>query len=390
MERVGTIGFDLVLESGAGVKSFQEIISVFLFFLGLTIGMAAHEAGHLLCAVIASIPVRLVSVGVGPVLLRRRRGETTLQLRLLPLAGFVMTYPTINVDRRWSLLLLLGGFFGNVTVIALVAWLVTLEVAPSAILDNIGPIVFAQLYLIAVNVIPFRSRIDGREVWSDGWQLLRLLRRRRAHEPDAYAVYAALIGPYCNGGVPAPLASAASSRVLYHLCRPERWIDEEAHDDSRDALLRELARGRLRLEEKLMVLDSIITDGLILGSLGSLAQLDEWSSHAVQLAPQIKPLLISRGCVLVLLGRSEEGKAILEAVGAETVSAVALKAATVLPLDLLLMQTFLARAEFALGARAAAVGWAAAARKTLEAAPALPILPALTAMVDRLATEPGR
>jgi hypothetical protein len=54
------------------------------------------------------------------------------------------------------------------------------------------------------------------------------------------------------------------------------------------------------------------------------------------------------------------------------------------------MQTFLARAEFALGARAAAVGWAAAARKTLEAAPALPILPALTAMVDRLATEPGR
>src|SRR5262249_25996990 len=89
--------------------------------LGLAIGIACRELGHLLGAAIGSIPIRLVAVGVGPLLWRRRFGETWFELRLLPDSGFVSAYPV--VDSRWYrwALFLLGGVMGNVAVIFLVA-----------------------------------------------------------------------------------------------------------------------------------------------------------------------------------------------------------------------------------------------------------------------------
>jgi hypothetical protein len=70
-------------------------------FAGLEVGVVFHEGGHALCAVLSNIPVRLVSMGVGPLLLHGRVGETQLEWRLLPLAGYVAPYP-IFADRRLS------------------------------------------------------------------------------------------------------------------------------------------------------------------------------------------------------------------------------------------------------------------------------------------------
>src|SRR5699024_9181013 len=106
----------------ATAHGFQTPLLVW-FFVGYMIGVACHELGHALCAAIASIPVRRIQIGVGPVLLRHRFGEVSLELRLLPLSGLVWPYPVANIRRSRSALFILGGALGNAAVIAVVAGL---------------------------------------------------------------------------------------------------------------------------------------------------------------------------------------------------------------------------------------------------------------------------
>ena len=56
-------------------------------FLGTA--MLFHEAGHFLVARLFRIRVTQFALGVGPVLLRRRRGDTEYSLRAVPFAAFV-------------------------------------------------------------------------------------------------------------------------------------------------------------------------------------------------------------------------------------------------------------------------------------------------------------
>jgi hypothetical protein len=148
---------------------------IFWFYAGFAIGTVVHEAGHLLCAMLGSIPIRLMSVGVGPVLLRGRIGETWLELRLLPVSGFVSPYPVVSPRKRWLVLLLLGGVLGNAALIAVIIWLESVGAVSTVTNVAWGPIIFAQIVDIVVNLFPFRAKAGKTPVESDGLQLLRLL-----------------------------------------------------------------------------------------------------------------------------------------------------------------------------------------------------------------------
>ena len=62
-------------------------IIVLLGFIAFSIGL--HEVGHMLPAKKFGIKVPDYSIGMGPSILRWRRGETTYNIRLLPIGGFV-------------------------------------------------------------------------------------------------------------------------------------------------------------------------------------------------------------------------------------------------------------------------------------------------------------
>lgn len=57
----------------------------------------AHEAGHLIAAKMAGIPIRTFSVGFGPKLCAVTMGGTEYRLSLIPLGGYVM--PDIEDER---------------------------------------------------------------------------------------------------------------------------------------------------------------------------------------------------------------------------------------------------------------------------------------------------
>jgi membrane-associated protease RseP (regulator of RpoE activity) len=76
------------------------LIFKLLFVLFLVIGL--HEAGHYGAARIMKLPIETYSVGLGPNLFKKKRNETTYQIQLFPIAGFVRLKE--NADERLNLL----------------------------------------------------------------------------------------------------------------------------------------------------------------------------------------------------------------------------------------------------------------------------------------------
>lgn len=345
------------------------------FFVGYVIGVVCHELGHALCAAIASIPVRRIQIGVGPVLLRHRFGEISLELRLLPLSGLVWPYPVANFRRsRWALFIL-GGALGNAAVIAAVAGLSAIDAVRNQVDDVFGGIVLAQVFMILATMIPYRYAVSGTPVASDGLQILQLLWQPRDATTPASISYAALLNGYGSTASAPSVLSSAGSRVFYQLNRPDRWSDNDARRDFRESLRRELGRDELTREERMLVLDALASDALTFGEPELLPDLDEWSSRALELGPEKLPLLCTRGAALVELGRYNEGKALLLSVTA---------AEQTQHLDRLVCQVFLARAELALGNAAAAQQFACAARVTADQGP---ISAAVAPLLARLGPE---
>ncbi len=104
------------------------VITVFSFILLLSILVVAHEAGHFLIAKLFGMAVDAFSVGFGPVAWSKKWGETSYQIRWLPLGGFVSfagdkpeeEAPESSPDRwyanrpRWQrAIVLLGGPMAN-------------------------------------------------------------------------------------------------------------------------------------------------------------------------------------------------------------------------------------------------------------------------------------
>lgn len=79
------------------------MLTALTFALILTSAVVVHELAHYLTARSVAVPVRAFSVGIGPVLLRRRWRGTEWRLSLLPLGGYVDPVgmaPTVGEDGK--------------------------------------------------------------------------------------------------------------------------------------------------------------------------------------------------------------------------------------------------------------------------------------------------
>jgi hypothetical protein len=326
--------------------------------LGLVAGLACHEFGHMLCAALLSLPIRLISIGIGPLLWRGRIGEIQFQLRATPLSGYVWCYPQPVVRMLPSLFFLLGGVLGNVALVGLVAVVVKAGVVSGPALDYLGLIVLVQYFIIFQNLVPYWTTVDDLRVGTDGMQLLQLVAGPWRGPTQAGLLYAGMLDHYGRADRAPP--RRASARLIYQMLRPGRWTDADARRDFQDAVQRELGRGALSREETILALDALVTSGLMYRDPPLRAHLDAWSQQALRLGPDIATLRGSRGAVLVELGRYQEGKALLvPLVGAQPGKSF----------DAFMSCVFLAHAEHAMGNAAAARAFAATARDNVEAIP---------------------
>lgn len=61
---------------------------IIIAILAFGVLIASHELGHFLTAKACGVKVLEFSIGMGPALVKKQRGETTYSLRLLPIGGF--------------------------------------------------------------------------------------------------------------------------------------------------------------------------------------------------------------------------------------------------------------------------------------------------------------
>ena len=80
MKFLGILGF---LESAG---SFLLMLLIFSVVLGLIVGI--HEFGHFIFARRGGILCREYAIGMGPVICKKKKGETVYSLRAIPLGGF--------------------------------------------------------------------------------------------------------------------------------------------------------------------------------------------------------------------------------------------------------------------------------------------------------------
>lgn len=67
----------------------ETILNILIFLIVLTVIISIHELGHFLFAKRAKILVHEFSIGMGPLIASKKKGETTYAIRAIPLGGYV-------------------------------------------------------------------------------------------------------------------------------------------------------------------------------------------------------------------------------------------------------------------------------------------------------------
>ena len=73
--------------TASGVWSKVWTVAVALLFFGVIIMI--HEFGHFTCAKLFKVKVNEFSIGMGPAIFKKKKGETAYALRCLPIGGYV-------------------------------------------------------------------------------------------------------------------------------------------------------------------------------------------------------------------------------------------------------------------------------------------------------------
>jgi hypothetical protein len=191
-------------------RDFKPIKLTILLILVLWVPLLAlHEAGHAVVAALLGWYVGRVVIGVGRLVAKFRVGTAIVEVRLLPLEGFVQPWPrNLRAPRLKSALIYFAGPGAELLLLGIVAAIL----GPSTLLsysENIG-IMAAQALGVAVllsafcNLVPHAVNMPGGLVANDGLGIIRSFSL-----PDSH--FAAL------------LAHRPEAET-------EEWADEESED----------------------------------------------------------------------------------------------------------------------------------------------------------------
>jgi hypothetical protein len=161
---------------------------VVLFWIPL---LAIHEAGHAAMARWLRWHVSEIVIGMGRVLGQFRLGTARVEIRLIPVEGFVRTVPTRLRRPQFESALIFAAGPG---VELLLASIVLVAVGPRLleVSEDYGLIVCQSFALAAtsqalLNLLPFAVHAQNRVLYSDGLGVVMSLLRPTAH-------YAQMIG----------------------------------------------------------------------------------------------------------------------------------------------------------------------------------------------------
>lgn len=322
------------MRSLTGDKVFFEVFLGWL--VGHVLGIAAHEAGHAFAAIATGMPVKKVVVGWGETVFAGEYRGIRIELNRIPSGGVTHIAEGIHLRKGAMLFMLLAGSLGNLLLLlgAVACWYHGL-LPSSADYATLG-FVCAQIFLIALALLPDAVSIDKSGWSTDGEKIAFILNQKNGSLTPVAACHLQSLEPYANGKGHSTGLSPASRRLIdiHHALHHSH---AELPSEIAQAAIAELGKGEMSREEELMVLDTLVTDAVVYGNCSQRAGMNEWSVRAMELGSHINTIRFSRAAVLIELGRFADGKALIEAWQTEN------------PYDAILNSIFLAKAEAGLG-----------------------------------------
>lgn len=126
-------------------------LSILFFILTWFPLLALHELGHALAARLCGWRVAMISLGMGRIVRSFHIGDTYIEIRVIPIEGFVIPQPrSLHKVRRKSAFI----YFAGVGMELLLLLLLTLIIGPSALLSQTTsiPIILAQTFCVAITM----------------------------------------------------------------------------------------------------------------------------------------------------------------------------------------------------------------------------------------------
>lgn len=163
--------------TASAVLSKVWTIALAILFFGVII--IIHEFGHFICAKLFDVKVNEFSIGMGPAIFKKQKGETQYSLRALPIGGYVSMEGedeesederAFNKKKVWQrIIIVVAGATMN-----LILGLVIMAITLSTSTDLIGTNTIKEFYPTAVSNQQGGLKegdkflkIDGHAVWSE-------------------------------------------------------------------------------------------------------------------------------------------------------------------------------------------------------------------------------
>jgi len=365
-EFVNTIAM-IVAVSGAVL-----MVIAFVIYPNVVLATVLHETGHVLAAGLVGIPIRYVRLGRGKVWLHSRLSGIRVLLAGRMPPGLTQGYSVVHIGRTGRVVFALGGCAVNLlTAFALYA--LSESVESELAFYALQACFFVHFVIGVFNLWPRPTvNAEGKPGVSDG-ELVRAALRLDLTEVEAQR--ALWLATFARFGPPPPKLDAAAVRVMsLYISNP--GPDPQARRLHWEDMERERSHTHIP-SVRLLLIDGGVTMMLYDDRDADLIRLADWAQELRRLAPpELATARGSLGAVSVLLGYPAEGKPDLIAAAQGTT------------FDRLMSMAYLARAEMALGDRAAAEQSLAEGFKVVEADPSLKTSPAWS-LVQRFAAEIG-
>lgn len=313
-------------------------LAIVVFIISFWIGLIGHELGHFLAARLISLPVTKFLVGRGPLLFGWKAGGTSFEFRLFPTRGFVKALPVL-VRREYALIIFaLGGVAANITLICLLGLFQFLGLFRDVPSSFLTAIYFGQAFHLLV-LLPGPAKIEGLSIGTDGAQFFNLMFRKQPEITYWGDLYLQYVRRYLPQEAAETLKSPNASYLLFLMTRSDQWTDEIARREVSGEYQRLLSSGELSRAEEILVLEGLLTRALVYRDPVLMPRIEEWSARSLELAPDSRPLLATRGGVLAETGRYIEARSVMKPIVSTTDDAN----------ELFLCRAFLAWSELKLG-----------------------------------------
>ena len=279
-------------------------------FVSAWIGVALHEASHAAAARLANLEIKEIRVGKGPTVFRTRLLETDIYLDLIPMGGWVWTFPSLRYSKSAKLFFYAAGPAMDLGWFAvLITTLVTFrdsELTGAILL----PAIIVQGAMLFGNLVPRHVRLHGERLPNDMMALLKTAFTRGDPNAAYRENYLNAVRRYADPLEPPFRPSGRSERIAAYLYTRDA-SSPHLTDERIAALERELAFTTSR-SEQLRTIDWIATNILARKSRHLDACLDRLTARAITLSPELPTLKGTRGAALARLGRYEEALTFLD------------------------------------------------------------------------------